>query len=215
MNSSWKTIIVDEKIYAYDFFRVSDISKIKLIPNFQSQYHSSVILNKEKCTLGINAGFYDKNDRPIGLFIPDGKVVQTAISSSLLNGYFTINTFNQPAIEPSYDGDVRIALQTGPLLILDGQPLLLKIKNDEFARRSVAAVAKNGNVLFFSLFLPNSEISGPLLQNLPKILTEINKDQKLNISSAINLDGGSASFFKGKELYLEEITTVGAVFCVR
>ncbi|MEK7593011.1 MAG: phosphodiester glycosidase family protein [Patescibacteria group bacterium] len=214
-NPQWNTILVGEKTYAYNFFRVSDISSITLIPNFVTRISSKNLMTQYNCSQGINAGFYDKEYKPLGLFVTDKKTFGSALQSALLNGFFTIDDANRAVIQPTNNGASHVALQSGPLLMLDEKPLLLKIKNDEFARRSIAAVSKNGDILFFSLFFPDSDISGPLLQNLPNILMEINTDQKLGITDALNLDGGSASFFKGERLYIEELTTVGGVFCIR
>ena len=83
--------------------------------------------------------------------------------------------------------------------MLDEKPLLLKIKNDEFARRSIAAVSKNGDILFSHYFFQTAISPAHCYKNLPNILMEINTDQKLGITDALNLDGGSASFFKGKD----------------
>lgn len=215
INPSWKTITIDEKTYAYDYFKVSETTDVFLIPNFVMQKLSKSVLTENNCSRGINAGFYDKEYKPLGLFVTDKKTFSSSLSSALLNGFFTIDDSNHAEIQQAYNGATHIALQSGPLLMLNSQKLPLRIKNDEFARRSVASVSRNGDILFFSLFLPDSEISGPLLQNLPNVLMEINKNQKLELTDAINLDGGSASFFKGEETYLEEITTVGGVFCIR
>ncbi|MBI5613482.1 phosphodiester glycosidase family protein [Candidatus Gottesmanbacteria bacterium] len=214
-NPQWKTVTVNDRSYAYDFFRVPRTSTLELIPNFATRLPSKSIAFQYNCTYAINAGFYDKAYKSLGLFVTDKKIFGATIASALLNGFFEVDDNNRADIQQTQNSATHITLQSGPLLMLNGKPLLLKIKNDEFARRSIAAISKNGDILFFSLFLPDSEISGPLLQNLPDVLMEINKNQKLNISDALNLDGGSASFFKGKELYLEELTTVGGVFCVR
>ena len=65
----------------------------------------------------------------------------------------------------------------------------------------------------FSLFSRQRYLR-PTVTNLPNILMEINTDQKLGITDALNLDGGSASFLKGKIIH-RRINNCRRVFCIR
>ena len=78
---------------------------------------------------------------------------------------------------------------------------------EEYCRR-----IQSRDILFLTIF--QTAISPATVTNLPNILMEINTDQKLGITDALNLDGGSASFLKGKIIH-RRINNCRRVFCIR
>jgi exopolysaccharide biosynthesis protein len=206
----------EDKDYAFELAKVEDIAKLSLYPNFQDKLSSSEFLEKYDCQFLVNGGFYTEDSFPTGLFIYNGIEVRSWRESALLNGLLSVNDFEIARITPDLPKDhLEIGLQTGPLLIENGDKLDLKLKNDKYARRVMAATTGSNELLFIVIFDPDSYVSGPYLADLPLILEKIEQISGLNFADAINLDGGAASMFYSKEqdIYLKEVSTAGSFFC--
>ncbi len=198
----------NEQQYTHASFFVPDTSDISLLPNFTQKKTSAALIEENNCTYAINGGFYDTSNRPLGLFRIGENVRTKQIQSSLLNGFLSDDGITV-AVPTG-----RFVLQSGPLLIQRGNPLPLKIQNDEHARRMVAAKTGEG-LVFLTVYKEDSVFEGPLLAELPKVIQKINTKENLGIVDAINLDGGSASAFKNAETTLSELTPVGSLFCIK
>lgn len=198
--------------YVYEYFEVKDISKLTLIANFMQKKTSELLIKENSCQYAINGGYYDKNDKPLGLFINSSLKTQS-IESALINGYLSIS--NKPTISFDPPDNPIIALQTGPILIVDGKKLKLAINNDEHARRMVAGISSKETLVFMTIYIPTSFVQGPQLEDLPDIIEQINKTLPNPLVSAINLDGGNASMFKNKDVYIPEVLPIGSLFCIQ
>ncbi|MFC1627117.1 phosphodiester glycosidase family protein [Patescibacteria group bacterium] len=210
-------IFYQNQTYYYDYFPVNDLAKLTLHPNYQQQLDTQALIKKHQCQNLINAGFYGQSNQPLGLFIANSKLISKQIKSSLFNG-FLIMTGSDPVI-PQISAtftsfNPRIALQSGPLLYLDSQPLLLSIKSDEPRRRSIAFINQDDQLFFLIITGQDSSFSGPLLSNTPQVLKTISQNINQPIKSAINLDGGSASSFYTSDLHLKEFSFIGSFFCL-
>ena len=93
--------------------------------------------------------------------------------------------------------------------MMDGKKLKLAIVKDEYARRMIAGISSKDTMIFMTIFIPEAKVQGPKLADLPDILERSN----LDMVSAINLDGGNASMFKNKNVFIQEISSVGSLFC--
>jgi uncharacterized protein YigE (DUF2233 family) len=209
-----KTVTINNEPMAYAFVQAT-ASRIQLIPNFTDSVSSDDLIQKHACIAGINGSFYDTDNRPLGLFLSNGTTLRARSNSTLMNGFFNITANNIATI--SYDAPEegsRIALQSGPMLISDAYIARLSIRNDEHARRMVAALSADEEIIFLTLFHPESTFDGPLLTDLPAYVAAVNQKELLNITHAINLDGGSASAFHNTDTTLSELTHVGSFFCV-
>jgi uncharacterized protein YigE (DUF2233 family) len=209
------TVTVKSEPMGYAFVQAS-ASTIQLIANFSEPVSSDNLIDKHACIAGINGSFYDTENRPLGLFIANGTTLRGISNSTLMNGFFSISANHMPHI--SYDipeGENRIALQSGPMLLSDAQIMRLSIRNDEHARRMVAAVTADEEIIFLTLFHPESTFDGPMLADLPAYVAAVNEKELLNITHAINLDGGSASAFHNTDTTLSELTHIGSFFCVK
>ncbi len=113
------------------------------------------------------------------------------------------------------DEQVRLALQAGPIVRRDGQPVLLSLITDEQARRIIVATAHNTTLVFLALYDPDNTYLGPLLRDVPRHVSIIQDTIGETFENAINLDGGSASVFLSEETSLQELTLVGSFFCAR
>jgi len=201
--------------YSYYAYLVPRPRDLYLLDNVKGEDVSG-ILKKEGCEAGINGGFYDEDFAPLGLIIKEGQVLSPQKRSLLLDGYFALSDNNEVEIGPTTPlANSRLAIQSGPLLLDQGGTLELQIKDDKFSRRSVLANL-NGRALFFvSIFDAQSVFSGPKLNELPSLLLEIARDNKWQIQSALNLDGGSSSFFYNDNVVLGEYRAVRTILCVK
>ena len=77
----------------------------------------------------------------------------------------------------------------------------------------VATTVTNA-VLFFVLYDRENPYQGPLLSEVPFLLTQWQKQTTQEVRDAINLDGGSASAWYSEGFFLQELTAVGSFFCV-
>lgn len=212
--TTFKTVSYKGRSYAYDFFLVSDVRSLNLVPNFIEKKTSGQLKETYGCTAGINGSYYDKTGNPLGGFTYDGRILRNPIYSRLMDGFISVDD-STAALGFTPLQAARIVLQSGPLLIIDREVPTLKIASDEPARRSVAAITADHKLLFLTVFDSESNYSGPYLADLPTLIQLISKQLPSPIMSAINLDGGNASAFFNSETSLSELTHVGSLFCVR
>jgi hypothetical protein len=169
-----------------------------------------------ECKYLTSGGFYTSDDRPLGLFFTNDVLVRNYVGHNLMRGIFSADYNNIINISTEINFDsIRFALQTGPILILNGEKYKYSIKNDRYARRIAVAITSDNLALFIAFYGKENSFSGPLLSELPDLLDQFSKLQNVNIFSAVNLDGGTASAFVGDELILEEIKYIGSFFCIK
>jgi uncharacterized protein YigE (DUF2233 family) len=196
------------------WFVVHDISKLKLHSNLIDKLSAADFKEQNSCESLVNGGFFSEKNEHIGLFIEDGKTIQKEQTNSLFNGYFSALT-RTASISKDRPTGPRFALQTGPILIKDDQVYTLKLMRDEKARRMVAAITEDGNVIFLTFYEASSLAQGPKLVDLPQLVEKLSDENALKIVDAINLDGGNHSAFISNEVQLTDIQTPGSYFCVR
>lgn len=208
--------IIDGESFSFSYFIVDQNNTIKLIPNLVKQASSISAAQEHKCTFLSSAGFYSTDSKPIGLFVADSTQINPYQPNALLNGFFSVSRFGVASIKSIPPQDIpHIAIQSGPLLIVDGQPKRLTIRDDEPARRVVIAETSNHSVIFLVLYSLENTFKGPKLADVPIHLKEIEKIVHISIIHALNLDGGSASAFIIHDTSLTEFTPVGSFFCVQ
>lgn len=206
------------KSFLVSFFKVIDTSKLFLFSNLEEKNTASELVDKYKCQALTSAGFYDKSDKPLGLFISEGKAFRNKLESALFNGFFLVKTTGEFEISRFSNGEnLRLGLQSGPFLWEDENPVVLHINNDEFARRIVILTTKDKQLYFLAVYNSDSPLQGPYLSDLPNILLQFKNKTNVAILNALNLDGGSASAFYDKTagLSFPEISIIGSFFCIR
>jgi uncharacterized protein YigE (DUF2233 family) len=189
--------------------------EVELYSNLKDQKLSEEIKVNESCSVLVNGGFYSKENTHLGLFITNFETISQAIKSDLLNGYLWIKSDNVSIGNNLPDNNPRIALQSGPLLILNNEALPLKINNDEPNRRVVAAKTSDNKLIFIAIYRDNSDFQGPMLGDLPEIINLFSQKTGINVAEAINLDGGSASVFISNYVRLNELAHIGSYFCIK
>lgn len=212
----WKqsTVVNTDEVSIRISWTVVNPKDVELYSNLQEKKLFEEIRVNKNCKILVNGGFYSKEDTHLGLFISDFKTLSAPIQSALLNGFLSIDSADQILIDSSNPNSPRIGLQTGPLLILDTEPQILKINNDEPERRIAAGKTADNKLIFLVFYKEKSDLEGPLLGKLPEIIISFKNETGIEIVDAINLDGGSASFFVTPYDLLREMTTVGSYFCV-
>ncbi len=200
--------------YAYSWIRISNTDSLFLIPNFQENYTAEEAVSKHVCNNLTSGGFYTETNSPIGLFISEAEKLGDDVHNTLFNGYFTLTKNGVAAITKYYSGEpVRIGLQAGPMLLSDGVVQKLSLKSDKMARRNIVALTKDNEIFFITIYNNESVFVGPLLSNLPELVSVIQNELNIKFDSALNLDGGSASAFYTQEMHFSELTPVGSFFC--
>jgi len=209
-------IRIEDRIYRTYWEIIENIEVLYLLPNFSKRITSKETVDKEDCELLVNGGFYDENSKPIGLFISERERISDYQKNSLFNGIVSVNLFAIPRISrETPKDDLVFALQTGPIVFENGNPTEIELSRDKMARRVIAATTGENKLVFIVIYNPESVFDGPLLAELPQVVSEISEKNKLNIADAINLDGGSASTFISNSVTLTEISPVGSFFCLK
>jgi uncharacterized protein YigE (DUF2233 family) len=139
---------------------------------------------------GVNGGYFDPEDAPIGLLVSEGRVLSPLRKAKLLTGVLW-TTQNQidivRATHFTMNKKVRSARQCGPLLVERGVAVP-GLNDTRPARRTFAGVDGEGRALL-------GVSSSVTLGQLSRILSLPNLVGKMKISRALNLDGGSSSAF--------------------
>jgi len=210
-----KTIVFDGKTYAFAYFSVSKPNTMSLIPNFTEKLSSQEIASKYGCVQGINGGFYTTDNKPLGGFMTGMDVLRSPVKNRLIDGFLWSEgiSFHITLSEPI--SQALFFLQTGPLLKIRGETTRITINNDEEKRRHVAALSKDGDLIFFTIYNPESVYEGPFLADIPSIMNVIETEANLTITDSVNLDGGSASAFITEDKTLQEFSPIGSFFCVK
>jgi len=192
----------------------ADPTTLSLIANFSQKDQAGKIFSKYECSNAINAGFYDTDDTPLGLFISDGTTLEGFRENKIMNGILSINSVDIPRISPDVPRDpLKIAVQTGPLLIHNASFITLNTSTDKHSRRMIAFTTGENRLYFVALYSPTSTFRGPLMVELHDLLVEFEDVSGIAIADAVNLDGGSASYFNSNGFALSEISPIGALFC--
>lgn len=216
-SDGYKLIEFQNIRYSYLYRQTTDNDDIILIPNFDSKKTSGALIESNSCKFLINGSYYTADHEPLGLFWSEASLSGKYRPNRLIDGVVARTTEGRNSISwelPDYE-KYQWALQSGPVLLYDGETMPLAIKSDEPARRSVLGMTTAGDIVFITFFQPDNVYDGPLLADLPRILTKFAETENIPLKSAINLDGGSASAFISEAQTLGEFSLIGGAFCVK
>lgn len=210
------TQIIDyqQQSFSYHHYQIQDPSKLQLISNYSKRLSSTALIKQHTCHFLVNGGFYTPDHQPLGLFITSGQTLNPSQTNQLLNGFLssTSSVLSLTTSPPS--SPVDFALQSGPLLLFQGRPTSLSLARDEPRRRLVAALDNQNQLHFLVFYSPDQLFGGPYLKDLGGLLVAVSSQDQLNLKSALNLDGGSAStYFLHNNLFLQEFEPIGSFFC--
>ena len=148
-------------------------------------------LSEQKALAGVNGGYFDPADLPVGLLVSGGKRIMPLSTARLLSGVL-FATGNRVEIVRAKrferSREIKEALQCGPLLLERSQPVA-GLNGTRDARRTFAAVNENGRTAALGF------CSGVSLADLGEILSLTNLAGDTKLARALNLDGGSSSAF--------------------
>ena len=206
----------DGYIYNYNWFYVSNLDKLTLIPNWDQKRTSDEMISEENCLYLSSAGFYSKDEKPIGLFSIGNIKYSNFSENSLFNGIFSKISENEYVFSQNpLGGNTVFSLQSGPLIIFNLKLNLFDNLSEGRGRRNIILSKIKNKLIFITIYNKNSIFDGPKLGDLPKIIDLISKNHGWNIENALNLDGGTASSFKNDDIFLKELSPVGSFFCIR
>lgn len=150
----------------------------------------ATVMQREHCVAGVNGGYFDPADAPVGLLIASGKLIAPLRKARLLtgvamvaNGRFQLLRF----AEYSSRRNATEALQCGPFLVDRGLPVT-GLEDTRQARRSFILTSSSDRAAI-------GFCADATLAQLAKILATANLAPDLKVQRALNLDGGSSSAF--------------------
>jgi exopolysaccharide biosynthesis protein len=195
---------------------LSTLMMLRIDPNryeFRVHYEAPMRLGKWQERLPyaaviLNASFYDKVGKALGLLSSDGRIEGTPITER--GGLFAVKN-GTPIIrynpEMRYNGeDYEQAVQAFPMLVHRGEQLYTQHRGDRMTRRSAIAMDRCGRVILIS-----TPRLGLHLADLAAFLTQ------LHVVEAFNLDGGGSTMMAVPDAgvsipSLDPVPTVLAVY---
>ena len=139
---------------------------------------------------GVNGGYFDPAEAPVGLLISDGRVLSPLRKAKLLSGVLFATANRVEILRTSHFSTKEkppAAVQCGPLLIEHGK-IISGLNDSKAAHRTFAAVDGKGRVLL-------GICSSVSLRQLSQILCLTNIAGSFQSARALNLDGGSSTAF--------------------
>jgi uncharacterized protein YigE (DUF2233 family) len=145
---------------------------------------------------GVNGGYFDPQNAPVGLLISEGKLIAPFRKAKLLSGVVVVTKSRVELLrsaEYSPRKNASAALQCGPFLV-DGGAAVPGLNNSRPARRT----------FFFTSGTDRAGLgfcSSVTLAELGEILATPRLAGDVKIQRALNFDGGSSSafWFAGKD----------------
>jgi uncharacterized protein YigE (DUF2233 family) len=148
------------------------------------------VMRRVRGVAGVNGGYFDPQNAPVGLLISDGKLIAPFRKARLLSGVLVATKGRVEilrAAEYSSRKTATAALQCGPFLV-DGGAAVPGLNNTRSARRTFVLTTGSDRVaLGFS--------SPVTLAQIGEILATARLTPDLKVQRALNLDGGSSSAF--------------------
>lgn len=195
---------------------VADTTKVAVGINQELEFSSQQLMDKLSCRVLTSGAFYDTANQPLGLLVDQGATLSAWRPNQLLHGLVGFDLISQKIVvtkEPQ-DFDFEWAVQAGPMLWQDGQQLSLNLSADQAARRIIAGVTDQGQLVLLTIVAKDSLYGGPKLVDVASILQSWQEQTKINLMAALNLDGGTASAFLSPTLKLKELKPIGSYICV-
>lgn len=163
---------------------------LRVIDNPTGHDNLATVMRRENCLAGVNGGYFDPEDKPVGLLISDGRVVAPLRKARLLSGVMVVSNGRIQLLrvaEYSAKRNATAALQCGPFLVDRGRPVP-GLNDIRPARRTFAVIGGSDRAAIGL----SSDVT---LAQLGKILATPTAAPDLKVERALNLDGGSSSAF--------------------
>lgn len=163
---------------------------VRVIDNPTGNNNLAAVMRREKCLAGVNGGYFDPEDKPVGLLVGDGKVIAPLRKARLLSGVMIVSNGRMQLLrvaEYSPKRKATAALQCGPFLVDRRQPVP-GLNDTRSARRTFVVTGGSDRAAI-------GFCSAVTLAQLGKILATPEVAPDLKAQRALNLDGGSSSAF--------------------
>jgi exopolysaccharide biosynthesis protein len=163
---------------------------LRVIDNPAGEDNLAAVMRRENCLAGVNGGYFDPENKPVGLLISDGNVVAPLRKARLLSGVMIVSNGRVQLLrfaEYSSRRNSIAALQCGPFLIDRSQPVA-GLDDTRSARRTCVVTGGSDRAGI-------GYCSEATLAQLGKILATTGLAPDLKVQRALNLDGGSSSAF--------------------
>ena len=163
---------------------------LRVIDNPGGEDHLAAVMRRENCLAGVNGGYFDLDNKPVGLLIADANVVAPLRKARLLSGVMVVSDGTVQLLRVAdYSSKRRAtaALQCGPFLVDRSRPVP-GLNNTRPARRTFIVTDGSGRAAI-------GLCSDATLAELGKILATPGIVPDLKVQRALNLDGGSSSAF--------------------
>ena len=159
---------------------------LRVMDNPSGSDDLAAVMHRTRGIAGVNGGYFDPQNAPVGLLISDGKLIAPFRKAQLLSGVLVTTKTRVDLLrsgEYSSRKNVTAAVQCGPFLV-DGGKAVAGLNNSKPARRTfVLTIGSDRVALGFC--------STVTLAQLGDILAT----PELKTRRALNLDGGSSSAF--------------------
>ena len=168
----------------------SKSATLRVIDNPISENDLATLMPRENCLAGVKGGYFDPENKPVGLLISDGKVIAPLRKARLLSGVMTVSNGRIQLLrvaEYSPKRKATAALQCGPFLVDRGQPVA-GLNDTRPARRSFIVTGGSDRAAI-------GFCSAVTLAQLGRILATPEIAPDVKVQRALNLDGGSSSAF--------------------
>jgi exopolysaccharide biosynthesis protein len=163
---------------------------LRVIDNPTGADDLAAVVRRTRGVAGVNGGYFDPQDAPLGLLISDGKLIAPLRKARLLSGVLVVAKGRVELLryaEYSSRKNATAALQCGPFLV-DGGNAVPGLNETRSARRTfiLTGGADRAAIGF---------CSSVTLAELGDILATPRIVPNLKVQRALNLDGGSSSAF--------------------
>jgi uncharacterized protein YigE (DUF2233 family) len=163
---------------------------VRVIDNPTGEDDLAAVARRSRGLAGVNGGYFDPQNAPVGLLISDGKLIAPFRKARLLSGVLVVTKGRVELLrsaEYSSRKGATAALQCGPFLVDGGQPVA-GLNDTRSARRTFFLTGGSDRAAVgFS--------SSVTLAELGDILATARMAGDLKVQRALNLDGGSSSAF--------------------
>jgi exopolysaccharide biosynthesis protein len=163
---------------------------LRVIDNPAGSDDLAAAMRREHCLAGVNGGYFDPADAPVGLVISSGKLIAPLRKARLLSGVLVasggrVQLLRTAEYSPKRKADE--ALQCGPFLVDRGQPVP-GLNDTRSARRTFVLTSGPDRAAV-------GFCTGVTLAQLANILATPGIAPDLKVQRALNFDGGSSSAF--------------------
>lgn len=159
---------------------------LRVVDNPNGDYDLAAVMRRTRGVAGVNGGYFDPQNAPVGLLIAEGKLIAPVRKARLLSGVLVVTKTRVELLrsgEYSARKNAVAAVQCGPFLVEGGKPVAGLNATRPARRTFVITTGAERGAIGFS--------SAVTLAELGDILAT----PELKVQRALNLDGGSSSAF--------------------